>query len=217
MTTQCSFIKVNGIQCKIQTRNTICHKHINLYTLQQEKHEQEEEQKRINLELAQLKAYEKNVKAEIKQLLEKKNKISSLKDQLDDAIKDIRILEKNNSELEIDNDILVLERTKMINVNLEIKNRNNFLEQENTDLKKISKSYNFVCQFEKMKIDLRNLTNSKFFDIDAIADNINLQTRIKEIFNCNGPELKKRYWYLQKKRVEFCHPYENTQSQFQRT
>lgn len=203
MTSQCSFIKVNGIQCKLQTRNTICHKHINLYTIQQEKHEQELEQNKINQELIKLKTYEKNVKTQIKALTEKKNKISTLKENLDDAIKNIENLEKDNIELEKQNN--------QIEENyIALKKQNNILQQENADLKKISKSYDSVCKFEKMKIDLRNLTNSKFFNIDTLVEDAKLQTKIKELFNCNGTELRKRYWYLQKKRVEFCHPYEYT-------
>lgn len=203
MTSQCSFIKVNGIQCKLQTRNTICHKHINLYTIQQEKHEQELEQNKINQELIKLKTYEKNVKTQIKALTEKKNKISTLKENLEDAIKNIENLEKDNIELEKQNN--------QIEENyIALKKQNNILQQENADLKKISKSYDSVCKFEKMKIDLRNLTNSKFFNIDTLVEDAKLQTKIKELFKCNGTELRKRYWYLQKKRVEFCHPYEYT-------
>ena len=128
--------------------------HAKLYEVQQERERQEAEAKRINDELIQLKTYEQNVKNEIKQLIEKRSKINSLKDELESYRDEVKNLEHQNNQLERENQDL--EET-----NERIKREFERIKKENEKLKELSKNWDTVCKYEKMKSQLMELTNSK--------------------------------------------------------
>lgn len=205
MTTQCIYIKSDGFQCKLRTSRTICHIHINLYNLQLEKEKHEAEIKRVNEELAKLRLYEKNVKNEITQLIEKRSKINTLKDELDSFKEEVKSLEKSNEELEKQNEELQQINEMLIREKTQI-------EYENHELRKQSKKWDIVHKFEKMKNQLIELTNHKLqtkFDIDEVAFKDEYKDKLIKLFGCDRNELKKKYKNLQHLRNLYCHPYSN--------
>lgn len=202
MTQQCIFIKHDGLQCKLRTSKSVCHMHAKLYEIQMEQKRQQEEAQRINDELLKLKEYEKNVKAQIKGLIEKRTKINSLKDELELYQAEVKTLEKENEYLEKQNE--ELEQTQEM-----MKQEFLRLRKENEELKQIASDYDKVRRFEKMKLQLIELTGNQKFDINTVAVSEKYQPQLEELFGCKGNELKQLYWRLQKIRVRHCHPYRN--------
>lgn len=201
MSQRCCFIKTDGMQCKLRTRNNICHKHADQWRTQQE-------QTKLNQELEHLKVYQKNVKLQISSLIEKRTKINSLKEHLEHSIDYIKQLEREKTEDQRRMDEIEGENEALEHDNKDLLNRCKQLELENRNLQKLSNKYDIVCKFEKMKSNLIQIMGNKEFDINEMHKE-EYKDKIKEHYKCEGRDLIKQYWAMQKIRNQFCHPFNN--------
>jgi cell shape-determining protein MreC len=130
-----------------------------------------------------------------------------LRDELDDLRLYVKSLEKDYQEERENNDKLERRCDELEEENIKTNQHCQSLEEENKDLKKELNKYNVISEYEKMKFELIKLTDNHTFDINKIINEDKYKEKLKLLFNCEGHELRKRYWFLQKNRTKICHPY----------